>query len=98
MDVVFLCDTYAHLGRHEPVLASIHRALRPGGRLVVLEFDRRAGGSSDFILKHVRADKSQFVAEIAAAGVDPIRTPDPPRLSENFFAEFRRVDRPGKAP
>lgn len=94
IDVAFLCDTYHHIENHERVLASIRRALRPGGRLVVIDFDRREGVSSDFILKHVRADKSRFVAEIVAAGFEPIETPGAPRLAENFFAGFRRSGRP----
>jgi ubiquinone/menaquinone biosynthesis C-methylase UbiE len=96
IDVAFLCDTYHHIEQPARVLASIHRALRPGGRLVVVDFDRRQGVSSDFVLKHIRADKARFLAEIAAAGFEPIATPDAPKLSENFFAEFRKVDRTGK--
>ena len=92
VDVAFLCDVYHHLEQHERILASIHRALRPGGRLVVIEFDRREGVSSDFIMKHVRAGKAQFLGEIATAGFAPLETPDPPRFKENFFATFRRVE------
>jgi ubiquinone/menaquinone biosynthesis C-methylase UbiE len=98
LDTAFLSDTYHHLEHPESVLASIHRALRPGGRLVVVEFDRRPGVSADFVLKHVRADKSRFVAEITGAGFEPIKNPEPPRLSENFFAEFRRVGRLEQSP
>jgi ubiquinone/menaquinone biosynthesis C-methylase UbiE len=97
-DVVFLCDTYHHLEHPERVLASIHRALRPEGRLVIVELDRREGVSADFVLKHVRASKAQFLAEIAAAGFELTTTPEPPPLKENFFAELRKVERPGKAP
>jgi ubiquinone/menaquinone biosynthesis C-methylase UbiE len=93
VDVAFLCDVYHHLEQHERVLASVHRALRPGGRLVVVEFDRREGVSSDFTLKHVRAGKAQFLAEITAAGFEPLETPDAPRFKENFFAAFRRIER-----
>jgi ubiquinone/menaquinone biosynthesis C-methylase UbiE len=98
VDVVFLSDTYHHLEKPERTLASIHHALRFGGRLIVVEFDRRAGVSSDFVLKHVRADKARFIAEITAAGFEPIKSPDPPRLKENFFAEFRRVERAASTP
>jgi ubiquinone/menaquinone biosynthesis C-methylase UbiE len=93
VDVAFLCDVYHHLEQHPKVLASIHRALRPGGRLIVIEFDRREGVSTDFIMKHVRAGKAQFLAEIAAAGFEPLKNPGAPVFKENFFAEFRRVER-----
>jgi ubiquinone/menaquinone biosynthesis C-methylase UbiE len=98
VDLVYLSDTYHHLEKPERVLAAIHRALRFGGRLIVVEFDRRAGVSTAFILKHVRADKARFIAEITAAGFEPIKNPDPPRLKENFFAEFRRVEPAPGAP
>jgi hypothetical protein len=45
-------------------------------------------------MKHVRAGKAQFLAEIAAAGFEPLPTPDAPRFKENFFALFRRAERP----
>jgi ubiquinone/menaquinone biosynthesis C-methylase UbiE len=98
VDVAFVCDVYHHLEHHERILESIHNALRPGGRLVVVEFDRREGVSTDFILKHVRAEKAKFLAEIAAAGFEPLRTSAPPPLKENFFAEFRRLDRAKSTP
>jgi ubiquinone/menaquinone biosynthesis C-methylase UbiE len=93
VDAAFLSDTYHHLEQHERILASIHRALRPGGRLVVVEFDRRKGVSTDFVLKHVRADKAQFLSEITAAGFEPIQVSNPPALKENFFAVFRKRER-----
>jgi predicted methyltransferase len=93
VDLAFLCDAYHHLEQHEAVLASIHRALRPGGRLVVVEFDRSAPGATDFTRSHVRADKAQFLSEVSAAGFEPIPAPGAPRMKENFFAEFRRVER-----
>jgi ubiquinone/menaquinone biosynthesis C-methylase UbiE len=96
IDVAFLCDTYHHLEHPGRVLATIHRALRPGGRLVVVDFDRREGVSTDFVLKHIRAGKLQFLSEIGAAGFERIASPDAPKLAENFFVEFRRVERLGK--
>jgi ubiquinone/menaquinone biosynthesis C-methylase UbiE len=96
IDVAFLCDTYHHLEHPGRVLATIHRALRPGGRLVVIDFDRREGVSTDFVLKHIRAGKLQFLSEIGAAGFERIASPEAPRLDENFFAVFRKVEQPGK--
>jgi SAM-dependent methyltransferase len=37
-DAIFLRDVYHHLTQPEPTLASLRAALRPGGRLVVIDF------------------------------------------------------------
>ena len=60
VDLVFLCDVYHHLENPEKTLASIRQALKPGGKLVVIDFDRVEGESDDFVLKHVRASKDVF--------------------------------------
>jgi SAM-dependent methyltransferase len=87
---------YHHLERPEKVLASIRRALRPRGRLVVVEFDRVEGKSSAFVLKHVRAGQAVFRKEIEEAGFTLIPTPNPPKLKENFFLRFEK--RPERGP
>ena len=90
VDLVFLSDVYHHLEKPEKALASIHQALRPGGRLVVIEFDRVEGKSSAFVLKHVCASQAVFRKEIEAAGFVGVPTPQPPQLKENFFLASRR--------
>jgi ubiquinone/menaquinone biosynthesis C-methylase UbiE len=92
VDLVFACDVYHHLERPERVLASVRQALRPGGRLVVIDFDKVKGKSSEFVLKHVRGDRATFAAEIRAAGFVPDPLPNPPALAENFVLRFRKSD------
>lgn len=88
VDLAFLSDTYHHFERPAAMLASIHRALRPGGRLVVIDFERIPGRSSTWVLGHVRADKAQVKREIEAAGFRLLE--DRPLLEENFFLVFAR--------
>jgi len=88
VDLVFLCDVYHHLEKPEKTLASIRRALKPRGVLVVVDFDKTAGKSSAFVLKHVRAGKDVFRREIEMAGFTWIPTPKPPSLKENFLFRF----------
>ncbi|CAN5726945.1 methyltransferase domain-containing protein [soil metagenome] len=98
IDVAFICDNYHHFEHPEESLASIQQALRPDGRLVIIEFDRREGISSEFILGHVRADKATFLNEIRSAGFERVPIAGGPEYEENFFAVLRKVDRSEDAP
>ncbi|MDP6448241.1 MAG: class I SAM-dependent methyltransferase, partial [Pirellulaceae bacterium] len=68
IDVAFICDVYHHFEFPYKSMRSIRNALKPGGRVVVVDFHRQEGVSSEFILKHVRADQETFVSEIHLAG------------------------------
>ncbi|MAE77057.1 MAG: SAM-dependent methyltransferase [Planctomycetes bacterium] len=89
VDVVFLCDTYHHFEFWKDTMASIVRALRPGGRLVLIDFERIPGKSRKWILGHVRAGKAAVRAEIESTGLHFVRQIATP-LKENYMMEFRR--------
>jgi len=59
-DLVFTCDVYHHFEFPYKMLDSIRGALRPGGRLIII--DRRE--ASD----HIRADQETVKAEVRDAG------------------------------
>lgn len=88
IDLVFVCDAYHHFEQPQAMLASIRTALRPGGTLVVVDFERIPGVSPDWILKHVRAGKDEFRAEIEAAGFRFVEAVD--LMRENYFLRFAR--------
>ena len=90
VDLVFVCDTYHHFAYPQSTLASLRRALRPGGRLVVVDFERIPGVSRDWLLDHVRAGKEVFRAEIEEAGFRLDREVDIPGLEENYCLTFTR--------
>jgi predicted methyltransferase len=90
IDVAFVCDTYHHFEHPAQTLASIYRALRPGGRLVVVDFIREEGVSSDWILNHVRAGKAVVTREIESAGFQLLAEPDVQGLTENYVLAFQK--------
>jgi len=92
VDLVFICDTYHHFERPRAMLDSIHRALKPGGTLVVIDFERIEGKSSAWILGHVRAGKGTVIRELEAAGFRMLA--DEKLLSENFYLRFNKQTRP----
>jgi ubiquinone/menaquinone biosynthesis C-methylase UbiE len=68
VDVAFTCDTYHHFEYPQRTLASLYRAIKPGGKLVVVDFIRIAGKSSAWILFHVRAGQEVVEKELTDAG------------------------------
>jgi ubiquinone/menaquinone biosynthesis C-methylase UbiE len=89
IDLAFICDTYHHFEYPQASLASLHKALKPGGELVVIDFKRIPGESSEFVMGHVRAGQEVFEAEITAAGFEKVGEVKDV-LKENYFARFRR--------
>lgn len=90
VDLVFICDTYHHFEFPAKTMASIHRALKPDGRLVILDFERIEGVSSDWIMGHVRAGKEVFRSEIEAARFELVEELD--LFEENYFLVFRKAE------
>jgi SAM-dependent methyltransferase len=90
VDMVFLCDTYHHFEYPMSTMGSIHDALRPGGQVVVVEFERIPGASRPWILDHVRAGEEVFTREILDCGFELINRHDLPVLEETYVLRFRK--------
>lgn len=89
IDLAFICDTYHHFEYPQHTLASIRQALKPGGELMLVDFKRIPGKTSDWTLNHVRAGQEVFTAEIEAAGFKPIAQLD--FLKDNYIVRFRKT-------
>lgn len=82
-DAVFSRNVYHHLTDPHAINADLKRALRPGGRLLVIDFE--PGGPMDFIGSPDTIDrhgghgtpKSTVVEEVTAAGFRIARGPEP---------------------
>lgn len=92
VDLVFICDAYHHFEFPQRTLESIHDALKPGGRIALIDFERIKGKTSDWIFNHVRAGKEVFIGEIVAAGFKVVG--EEKLLKENYFVFLQKVPRP----
>jgi len=90
VDLAFICDTYHHFSFPTDTLASLHAAIKPGGHLMVVDFYRIEGESSEWIMNHVRAGEEVFTGEIVAAGFRLAARRD--LLEQNYILDFERVD------
>ena len=89
VDLAFSSDTCHHLEFPQTTLASVYQALKPGGRWVVLDYDRIPGVTSSARMEHLRLGRAEAVDEIEAAGfmLETIVDLD---FVENYMAIFRR--------
>jgi SAM-dependent methyltransferase len=90
VDLVFASDTYHHFEYPAETLASIHRALRPGGRFVILDYDRIPGVTPGGRMNHLRLGKVEAIREIVAEGFQLERDVDL-NFRENYLAIFSKV-------
>lgn len=88
VDLAFICDTYHHFEFPFKTMATVHKALRPGGRLVVIDFKKIPGVSRDWILGHVRCDQKETTKEIEDAGFELVDTPD--FMKEQYVLRFKK--------
>lgn len=90
VDVVFVCDTYHHFEYPQEMLASIHRALRPGGQLVIVDFKRVEGESREWVMNHVRAGQDVVTNEVTSADFEFVEAIPVDGLTENYLLWFRK--------
>jgi len=88
IDIAFICDTYHHFEFPQTMLASIQRALRPGGRLVIIDFRKQPAVSTAWVMSHVRADKLVVTDEVTRAGFRLFADRD--ILTQNYYLEFEK--------
>lgn len=87
VDLVFMCDVYHHVEYPDPYMRALAATLRPGGRLVLVDFERIEGVTSARMLKHIRASKETVIEEVTAAGFSLVDEPEL-GLEENYVLRF----------
>ena len=87
IDIAFICDVYHHFEYPFDSLASIRKALRPNGQLILVDFERIPGKSDEWILNHMRAGQETFEAEIQKSGFAKIEEIKG-FLKDNYMVRF----------
>ncbi|MDA1316007.1 MAG: methyltransferase domain-containing protein [Acidobacteria bacterium] len=91
LDLALILDVYHHINYPEATMASVYKALKPGGRLAVIDFYRsreHPSMSEERLKNHIRLDRDGFKAEIEAGGFNFDRTFD--HLPYQYVLMFRK--------
>jgi ubiquinone/menaquinone biosynthesis C-methylase UbiE len=75
-DLVITVDAYHHYDYPAQVLASIRKALRPGGRFAIVDYFKRPGAMAPPVdaVEHVRLDRDDVIKEVTGFGFQLVRT------------------------
>lgn len=76
IDLAITIDAYHHYDYPAQVLASIRKALRPGGRFAVIDYFKRPGAMDPpaNAVEHIRLDRDDMIREVSAQGFRLLRT------------------------
>ncbi len=89
VDRVFICDVYHHFEYPQSSLRSIFAALRDGGKLILVDFNREGEGERGAWLEgHIRAPKAVFKQEVIDAGFKFEEEVSIDGFKENYLLRF----------
>ena len=91
-DAVFNVGLCHHLSRDQVKLgfSEWRRVLRPGGTLVIVDFERVKGVSEEWVLGHVCCGKGTVTDEVKDAGFDFIE--EVPMMEGQYVRKFKKRD------
>jgi len=89
VDLVFICNVYHHFEFPLETMKTVHQALRPGGTVVMIDFERIEGKSPEWILGHVRAGKKEVTQELAQAGF--VVASEETFMKDDYFLRLKKA-------
>jgi ubiquinone/menaquinone biosynthesis C-methylase UbiE len=90
IDRALICDVYHHFEYPASTMKSVYDAMKSGGRLVVVDFNRIEGKSRQWTMDHVRAGKEVFQREILDAGFKFEGEVEVEGFKENYLLVFTK--------
>ena len=92
VDVMFIADTYHYFDDREAIMRTIYDALKPGGLLVLVEYEITPGEDRPDYKSHVRFGKTGVISEIEYIGFEFVDEPEVDGLTENYLVRFRKPE------
>lgn len=90
IDVAFISDTYNYFTDPAELMTSVKNALKPGGRLYILDFDAPAEGPRPPELQHIRLGFEGVKAEVEGFGFVSAERIAVPGLRETYMLRLTR--------
>jgi predicted methyltransferase len=92
VDVAFMCNVYHHIEDRPGFFRKLAARLRPGGRLVVVDFEKDASSDAPGPPPAMRIARDTLIAELAASGFEVVRA-DGEILPHQYIVELRLAKR-----
>jgi ubiquinone/menaquinone biosynthesis C-methylase UbiE len=90
IDSVLVLDAYHHFEFAQEMLEQIRTALKPGGRLAIVDFFKRGG-----MANHVRLDRDEVIKQVESFGWKLEASPD--FLTNQYILIFIAAEKPETA-
>ncbi len=84
LDLVFICDTWHHIGNHVRYLGLLEKTLRPGGRVVIVDYQKRETPVGPPL--EIRLSRESVVKEFEQSGWRLVQ--EPTFLPYQYFLAF----------
>lgn len=90
VDKAFICAVYHHFEYPRTIMSSMLEALKPGGEVIIVDFERIPGVTKQWTLDHVRAGKQEVTAEMQSFGFSFVEELKIRGLEETWVRRYRR--------
>ena len=91
IDIMFIADTYHYFSDREKVMRSIFKSLKPGGRLVMIEYNLKSASERAEHRSHVRFGKEAVISEVEFVGFKFVEEVAVTGLVDSYFVTFEKA-------
>jgi cyclopropane fatty-acyl-phospholipid synthase-like methyltransferase len=88
LDTIVSVNSFHHFEAPEAMLKALHRALKPGGQLAIVDFDRQSADTTAPQREMAPLDKAGHIRLIEAHGFRLVEDVAIPSLRQNFMLRF----------